>query len=452
VPATTLGPIGSNVSNDLAPRGRAVHTTMRATEGNVMPRWVSRLVHGGVALSVVAAAAGCWPSSGGGPNRAAYNSLETVVTTASIGTMAESWTVQFGPGAVSDPVRLAGAVQVIATDPEHGSHSVYAVTQSGTTSWELDGRAGGPEHHYDGELVLAGNQIGVSSYDSTLAAEQQWTHQWVDVDTHAPVGPSWSGELVARRGDVAMALNTNDATRPQPFTLWMHQLDSLASWGGYVGSEILATFGDRLYQSGFGMTNVSFPPTFGNGVRAYPTFDQGTNCVLEFMCPTWAVPVDGTSATPVVVGPGETTYTVTDVGTVYALGAEGETRWTGTVAAPVSHPPALARGLVYVPTDDGRIVVFAADGCGAPTCAPLWTSDVGSTVSNQPAVAADVVFVATQGGGLYAFAADGCGASNCTDLWSAQLGSEITGAPAVSGGQLYVGTADGRLVAFAPEP
>jgi hypothetical protein len=417
-----------------------------------MPSWVGRLVHGGLALSVVAAAAGCWPSSGGGPNRTAHNGLETVVTTGSIGTMAEAWTVQLGPGAVSDPVRLAAAVHVIATDPEHGSRSVYAVTQSGTTIWELDGRASGTEHHYDGELVLAGNEIGVSSYDSTLAPGEQWTHQWMDVDTLEPVGTPWPGKLVARRGDMALAFNTNAETRPQPFSLYGHQLEGFEGWGGYVGSAVAPTFGERVYQAGFGMTNVFFPPTFGNGVRAYPTVDQGTNCVLEYMCPTWAVPTDGTSATPVVVGPGETTYTVTDVGTVYALGAEGETRWTGTVAASVSHPPALARGLVYVPTDVGTIVVFAADGCGAPTCAPLWTSDVGSTVSTQPAVAGDVVFVATQSGGLYAFAADGCGASSCTDLWSAQLGSEITGAPAVSGGQLYVGTADGRLVAFAPEP
>ena len=402
--------------------------------------------------AAVVTAAGCWPSSGGGPARKGFNGSETAFTTATLDSVTEAWSVQFGDGPVSDPVRTGGETYVIATDAGHGSNSVYGVTPAGGVTERLDGQAGGTERHYAGELVLDGLEIGVSSHDAAAAIEQRWKHRWFDVRTFEQVGLgyAWSGQLVARVGDMAVALNPNDASRPQPFSIYGHQVAGFEGWGGYVGSDVSPTYAGSVFQSGQGLTNTTFPETVGNGVRSYPDSDQGTNCALEFMCPVWAIPVDGTTSTPVVVDRWTAAYTATDAGTVYALDVDdGATLWTASVGGAVSQPPALGNGRLSVVTDDGRLVVFASDGCGAPTCAPLWEATIGVPVA-QPAAAGDVVFVATAGGGLQGFGVDGCGTPTCAPLWSADVGSEITGSPAISGGQLYVGTADGRLVAFVP--
>jgi outer membrane protein assembly factor BamB len=402
--------------------------------------------------AAVVMAAGCWPSSGGGPARQGFNGSETAFTTASLGSVTEAWSVQFGDGPVSDPVRVGGEAYVIATDAGHGSRSVYGVTPAGVVTERLDGQAGGTDRHYAGELVLDGLEVGVSSHDPSAAIEQRWKHRWFDVRTFEQVGSgyAWSGQLVARVGDMAVALNPNDASRPQPFSIYGHQVAGFEGWGGYVASDVLPTYAGSVFQSGYGLTNTTFPETVGNGVRSYPDSDQGTNCALEFMCPVWAIPLDGTTSTPVVVDRWSAAYVATDAGTVYALDVDdGATLWTASVGGAVSQPPALGNGRLSVVTDDGRLVVFASDGCGAPTCAPLWEATIGVPVA-QPAAAGDVVFVATAGGVLQGFGVDGCGTPTCAPLWSADVGSEITGSPAISGGQLYVGTADGRLVAFAP--
>jgi outer membrane protein assembly factor BamB len=418
--------------------------------------WGSTRRNGALLLAVTMAAGGCWPASGAGPDRRAHNESETVISTASVASMGEAWTARFGPGPVSDPVRWAanGPVYVLANDADHGARSVYAVGADGSVSWELDGQAGGTDQHFAGELIVDGNELGISSRDLDSEPEDQWSHQRIDVRTTDPIGARWRGRLETRRGDTVLAVGLNDANRPHPFTLFGRTLDGFERWGGYVGSDVAPTLGRiRHYQPGYGMTDTYYPPGFGNGVRSYPNMDQGTNCVSEYMCPIWAVPIDGQTATPVVLGIGEqTVYTVSDVGTVFALdNTAGARVWTASLGSTVSRPPALAGDWLYVPSDDGRLAVFAADGCGAPTCTPVWSAETGSRISAQPAVGGDVVFAATADGGLHAFPAAGCGAATCPDLWSTDLGSEITGAPAVSDGRLYVGTDDGRLIAFEPQ-
>lgn len=160
-------------------------------------------------------------------------------------------------------------------------------------------------------------------------------------------------------------------------------------------------------------------------------------------CPLWAAPTDGVAAR-VVIAPDHTTlYTGTTAGTVYALDATTvAVQWTVSVGAPVTASPALADGILYVPTGDGRLV--AVDAAGTP----LWEAATGSAIGVQPAVAGGVVYTGSDDGSVDAFDTAGCGAATCTALWSAETGSRITGAPAVSNGRLYVGTADGRLVAY----
>ena len=219
-------------------------------------------------------------------------------------------------------------------------------------------------------------------------------------------------------------------------------VDVIGSGGATLGTG-------AFYASGHGtLATAPGDPGAGPAVRAYAVSESRPGCGADGAeeCPLWAAPIDGT-APPAVLGTdpgGPTVYIGTSAGTVYALdAATGAVRWTASVGAAVSASVALAEGVLYVPTADGRLVALDATGT------TLWEASTGARIGVQPAVAGGVVYAGSDDGSVDAFPAAGCGATTCTALWSAEAGSRITGAPAVSRGQLYVGTADGRLVAYA---
>lgn len=187
----------------------------------------------------------------------------------------------------------------------------------------------------------------------------------------------------------------------------------------------------------------------GNGLRSYAIEGPGS-CADQSPCPpTWAVELDGSTATaPIVARQDEslddaTVFTGTDAGTVYAVdAASGDVLWSTSVGSGVGAEPALTDDYMYVPTTDGELVVLdPGDG------SPLWRATLGDAAQLQPAAAGGLVFVAA-GDTLRAFYAEGCGQMTCDPLWSTSTGSRISGAPAVSDGQVFVGTQDGRLIAY----
>jgi outer membrane protein assembly factor BamB len=195
-----------------------------------------------------------------------------------------------------------------------------------------------------------------------------------------------------------------------------------------------------------------------NAVRAYPLRDGRSTCgpaaAPYFVCADWTSPLDGTTATAVVLHPGgEVGYVGTDAGTIHAFDtATGSVLWTGDAAGPITETPALADGTLYVPTSSGDLVAFAADGCGTATCPPAWRAATGGAITSQPAVAGGVVFTGGGNGAIHAFPAAGCGAPACGALWSADAGASIVGGPAVSNGRLYVTTDAPALIAYARAP
>jgi outer membrane protein assembly factor BamB len=130
--------------------------------------------------------------------------------------------------------------------------------------------------------------------------------------------------------------------------------------------------------------------------------------------------------------------------------------WLGATGPQSIATPAVANGLVYVPSqtsfdsNHGRLNVFDADGCGAPLCRPLWKGIGGhsSFLVSSPAVIGGRAFVASYDGRLYVFDAHGCGARQCPPMWTGQTGAPIDSSPAVAGGMIYVGATDGKLYAF----
>ena len=78
--------------------------------------------------------------------------------------------------------------------------------------------------------------------------------------------------------------------------------------------------------------------------------------------------------------------------------------WTGATGRSIESSPAVATGVVYVGSSDGKLYAYAV-GCasGGASCSPLWTGATGDSIYSSPAVANGVVYVGSDDGKLYAF-------------------------------------------------
>jgi outer membrane protein assembly factor BamB len=138
--------------------------------------------------------------------------------------------------------------------------------------------------------------------------------------------------------------------------------------------------------------------------------------------------------------------------------------WVAPIHLGGSASPAVARGILYVTSDDGVMLAFDAAGSrgcsGTPTtCLPLWTGNMGGAhFLSSPAVANGTVYIGS-GHDVFGFDQDpivGCGASGaqitCNPLWTAHTGGFVQSSPAVSNGIVYVGSGDGNLYAYGLPP
>ncbi len=187
--------------------------------------------------------------------------------------------------------------------------------------------------------------------------------------------------------------------------------------------------------------------------------------------PLWTAPagVNYSNGAPAVAN-GVVYVTATD-GTVTAFDAAGTTGcagtpktcsplWTATVGSPVFSSPIVANGFVYVSSDDGKLYVFDAAGttgcAGTPkTCSPVWTATIGGGMQgSSPAIANGVAYVGSKDGKVYAFDAagtTGCAGTpkSCTPLWTTVgSGGSAFSSPVVANGFVYVSSDDRKLYAF----
>jgi outer membrane protein assembly factor BamB len=428
----------------------------------------------------VLALSGCWPVPGQSPDRTSHNPVEAGLTPATVGELTEAWrTDAFGFLAASDPVVSSAGVHLVLGGCGLATHRFTdgellwisdpsSVCSSQPQGWELVQQFSPP--------FAVGNRVmwgwwgvmdnGPSPPPPTFFGGTEH-HDVATGDT--PAIPEPPGTIIAGvRGDTVASTSVRVLTVEPPLppvpTSWFANgritvgpLSDPAAWRTFdTSGGTLPTLGtDAVFQAGTGtLATTPGDTASGQAVRAFSLTEPRPGCggpavSLLMECPLWATPVDGV-AHEVVIAPDQgAVYAGTSAGTVYALDATtGAVQWTAAVGAPVTAPPALADGTLYVPTGDGRLVTLDAAGCGSSTCSPSWEASTGSPVGVQPAVAGGVVYTGSDDGSVDAFDAAGCGAATCPALWSAETGSAITGAPAVSSGRLFVGTANGQIVAY----
>jgi outer membrane protein assembly factor BamB len=214
-----------------------------------------------------------------------------------------------------------------------------------------------------------------------------------------------------------------------------------------------------------------------NKLYAFPQLGGPPNCAgsPQTCTPLWtAVTGDNVASSPAVAN--GVVYVGSNDHKLYAFDAAGGSAtctgtpvvctplWTATTGDAVQSSPALANGVVYVGSNDGKLYAFDAAG-GAATCTgtpvvctPLWTAAATDAIASSPAVVDNVVYVGSNDGKLYALDAAGGAATctgtpkTCTPLWVGATGGAVFSSPAVSNDRVYVGSADKKLYAFDATP
>lgn len=425
-----------------------------------------------LAALLATSAAGCWSMPGQGPRRQGHNPFETAITVGNVDTLAPVWsTTLHRDGHPLDPNQTP--LPEIAYDPVVSSAGLLNVS-GGSSVHGLNPTTGELVWQWSYVFNTTSNDDEVfATADGRLAGASRttglpnppFTSTWYRADGEGPFtsGPDVGTIQSLREPWVVGSTSQSDfAPVPGPGSTGVLRVANLddpsQDWTGRLGRigwHGLALTDDAIILVGWGVAGAD-GTTLQNGIRSFALDGPGPGCAPDLACPEWSSPIDdGVAASPIALSDDDATaYFSTDAGTVYAASTEdGTIHWSASVGAGYTLAPALADGVLLVPTASGSLVALDADGCGTPTCSPLWTTAAtGGELTQQPSVAGGVVFTGDADGTLAAFELAGCGAATCGPLWTDELGSRITGAPAITLGKVFVGLQDGRVIAYAPGP
>jgi outer membrane protein assembly factor BamB len=420
--------------------------------------------------------AGCWPVPGQGPDRNADNPFEQTITAANVSGLKVVWNTDTGGQFVSSPVVSDAGVHVTAV-LNSGGYVVELLTYHTDT--------GG---HMWTAAVSQCCAPGVPVFSAPFVVSARVATGWAfvktgpgfisvggapafDPSTGTPNGSVGIGPVEAVRGSTVVT--SFDAPTPQFTQTRSFTATNLADQSKNFGGTLAypdASYGGftlgakHLFYVGLGPSSTQ-PGQGSNvfGVRAYPATQAATNCGAtgDLACPQWVVPFSSLGGDPVLSPDNSTVYVVANPnggGTLYALNAEtGSVVWRASLGTALGASPALANGKLFVPTDQGNVLVFDARGCAAAVCTPLWTDATGTTGALfQPLVGGDVLYTAARESGpiplppaaLRAFPLGGCGQATCAPIWSASAAGGLSDQPAVSNGRLFAPTGDGHLIAY----
>jgi outer membrane protein assembly factor BamB len=436
-----------------------------------MAKIVRALVVGALAMVT----AGCWPVPGQNADRTGYNPAETELASWTVADMHEVWrwtgsANMTGPVLSRDGLHVLGDCRATTLDPATGEvqWSAPLGDERLFCSAPANFQESEPYVTVDGERVV-GSAVG-SAIRAPGYLQVGFSTRAFDVATGASTDLAGVDFVLAERGTRLVSF-TEAMVAPLTTSKWLSlanvdtgeerslRLSIQISQSPLAIPEV--TLGtDSLYHAGVGiLATEPGDSAQGFAVRAFSLDERRPGCgpvptvgpggpstgPYEVECPLWVTPVDGTPTAPVLSPDHSTLYVRTSAGTLYALdAATGEVLWTGTGLGDAGRI-VWSREMVYVPTGDGRIVAFIAQGCDAATCLPYWSYPTGTSERVSDLAVAGTVLYATAGQTAYAFEAGGCRSMVCSPLWS----GPGTGSPVVSDGHLYVRSPSGTdLIAY----
>lgn len=112
--------------------------------------------------------------------------------------------------------------------------------------------------------------------------------------------------------------------------------------------------------------------------------------------------------------------------------------WSMDTGGTVKSSPAIANGILYIGSDDGKL--WALDAANGNV---VWSAQTGDKIRSSPAVSGGVVYIGSNDGTMYAF-----DASSGATVWTKSLGGWITAAPLVVDGRVFIGTRGGYFYAL----
>lgn len=421
-----------------------------------MTRRIRRSV---VALVAVIGLAGCWLQPGFDSERGAFNPSDGAITPGNVSGLHQHWVVPIG-GSVYDPAVSTDGVYVAAGGALGGGapSTVRLLDASdGATRWSSVLANGSGSPLTPGSPTLLGDALYVplSSY-TPLVSDSIRVFDAANGAARSPI---------ARRTAVVTAHDTRlvgtqgecTDTGQCAASLWVYDTVGTGSWQAFNASGTVSFSGPTSAAVGSNRIVIGRERSGAGGTNLQSwSLDKPANCTNPpngpDCPPQWSVAVpDLVAGHPVLSADNRTVYAASATTLLALDAATGTPRWTATLGAAASAAPALADGSLYVPTGNGDLAVFAANGCGHATCRTVWTAHTTSSIGQQPAVTSGgIVYVASADGVLRAYPAAGCGHPTCASLWSAPTGSMITGGPVAALGNVYVGTSDGRLIAYGP--
>lgn len=157
----------------------------------------------------------------------------------------------------------------------------------------------------------------------------------------------------------------------------------------------------------------------------------------------WAFQTRGEVWTRPAVAPDGDLYVGVRDGLLYAIGPDGDQRWTWDAGAAVMTDAAVGPdGVLYFAA--GRLVVAVG-----PDGAERWRTDAGGQVGSSPAMSANGRWLYL---GTYDRTVLGLRATDGEVLWSFETNGDVLSSPAVGpDGIVYIGSHDGFVYALGPE-
>jgi outer membrane protein assembly factor BamB len=112
--------------------------------------------------------------------------------------------------------------------------------------------------------------------------------------------------------------------------------------------------------------------------------------------------------------------------------------WASETGGPVSSGAALADGILYIGSDDGKVHAFEAE-----TGRPVRTFPTSGAVSGGVSVAGGTLFVGSADHEVHAFRVGTGGKA-----WAYRTGGPVSCTPAIADGTVYIGSDDGNVYAI----